>query len=59
MLFNTKLEIGSHKARSLMRVSATNAGFAIFIVLRGVLNRRLTDILKLVYLTVKDVASVT
>ena len=59
MLFDTKPGIGSHKGRSLIRVSATkNALSAISSALRDALNERLMDILKLIYLTAKGVASV-
>ncbi len=59
MLFDTKPGIGSHKDRSLIRVSATkNAPSAISSALTDALNERLMDILKPIYLTAKGVASV-
>ncbi len=59
MLFDTKPGIGNHKGRSLIRVSVTkNAPSAISSALRDALNERLMDILTLIYLTAKGVASV-
>ncbi len=58
MPLNTKPGVGGHKDQSLIIANATNVGSATFFAPRGVLSRRLMDILKRIYLIARDVASV-
>ena len=53
-----KLENGSHKSHPLTGASVSNADYATFFARRGAMKRLPRDILWLIYLTAKDVASV-